>query len=126
MIDFRTLSDTSTSKIPTLSCPCSPKKVPLSGEASPCQYREYPRPSPPGEFAIFPAIRKNKFPQIKIYSRALKYSLDITSYTKKTVLRNRVCSITTCLFHSETKRYTMKLWCIRLKIHVCISIARTQ
>ena len=28
------------------------------------------------------------------------------------MLRNRVCSITTCLFHSETKRYTTKYWFI--------------
>ena len=50
-------------------------------------------------FAIFPVIRKNKFPQIKftadiffpqkIYSR-------VNSVYKNTVVRNRVCSITTC------------------------------
>ena len=131
MIDFRTLSDTSTSKIPILSYPLplpqAQKRYHFRTEPPRIgQYREYP---PPREFAIFPAIRKLKFPQIKIYSRALKYSLDITdviSYTNKTVLRNRVCSTTTCLFHSETKRYTMKHWCICLKIHVCISIVGTQ
>ena len=33
---------------------------------------------------------------------------NLISLHKNTVLRSRVCSITTCLFRSETKRYTMK------------------
>ena len=65
-------------------------------------------------FAIFPAIRKNKFPQIKItanifpakiYSR-VNILYDLNSLHKNTVQ----CSITTYLFHSETKRYTMNNW----------------
>ena len=67
-------------------------------------------------FAIFPAIRKNKFPQIKItanifffifFSKNLPQSeifSNLNSLHKNTVLRNRVCSVTTCLFRSETKR----------------------
>ena len=35
---------------------------------------------------------------------------NLISLHKNTVLRSRVCSITTCLFRSETKRYTMKYW----------------
>ena len=124
-------------------------------------------------FAIFPAIRKSKFPQIKITanifpakisSRVNQYSLtlgtekratclatllenelysDVVRFTThikpvlqqirlltglnvrgktrniaiqlvtamlNTNLRNRVCSITTCLFRLETKRHTMKYW----------------
>ena len=37
-----------------------------------------------------------------------------------TVLRNRVRSITTCLFHSESKRYTMNHW-----FYIGYAIART-
>ena len=68
-------------------------------------------------FAIFPAIRKNKFPKIKITANifpAKKYIVfsNLNSLHKNTIPRNRVCSITTCLFHSETKRYTTKYWFI--------------
>ena len=49
-------------------------------------------------FAVFPAICKNKFPQIEqIFS-------DLNSLHKNKVLRNCVCSITSCLFHSETMK----------------------
>ena len=41
----------------------------------------------------------------KIYSRVNILKL------KNTVLRNRVCSVTTCLFHSETTKY----WCVAWK-----------
>ena len=69
--------------------------------------------------AIFPAIRKNKFPQIKITETFFPQKFtpeeifsSLNSQLKNTALRNRVCSITTCLFHSETKRYTTKYWSI--------------
>ena len=72
-------------------------------------------------FAIFPAIRKNKFPQIKITANIFPANIftpeyiffNLNSLHKNTILRNRVCSITICLFHSKTKRYimyTMKYW----------------
>ena len=71
-------------------------------------------------FAIFPAICKNKSPQIKITANIFAQKnllpskilifLNLNSLHKNTVLRYHVCSITTCLFHSETKRYTMKYW----------------
>ena len=66
------------------------------------------------KFAIFSAIHKNKSPQLqittnifpaKIYSRVSLTNLN--PLHKNTVLRKCVCSITTCLFHSETKLYTM-------------------
>ena len=38
--------------------------------------------------------------------------LSVNSLHKNTVLRNRICSIATCLICSETKRYTMKYWFI--------------
>ena len=44
-----------------------------------------------------------KFTPEKIFS-------NLNSLPLGTVLRNRVCSITTCLLHSETKWYTMKYW----------------
>ena len=64
-------------------------------------------------FAVFLAIRKNKFPENKNFRKHFshknflqsKYSLH-----KNTVLRNRVCSITTCLFHSETTKYWLIAW----------------
>ena len=63
-------------------------------------------------FAVFPAIRKNKFPQTKITANifpAIIYSRENLNFLhKNTVVRNRVCSITTCVFCSETKGYTMK------------------
>ena len=52
---------------------------------------------------------RNPFPA-KIYSRV--NILSVNSLHKNTVLRNRICSITTCLICSETKRYTMKYWFI--------------
>ena len=65
-------------------------------------------------FAIFPAIRNNNPPPppfkinentfpAKIYSRVLNI-LWLKFTTQNTALRNRVCSITTRLFNSETKR----------------------
>ena len=67
-------------------------------------------------FAVFPAIRKNKFPQIKITANifpAKIYSrVHENAVHENAVLRNRVCSITTSLFHSETKWHTMKYWFI--------------
>ena len=47
---------------------------------------------------------------------------NLNSLHKNTVLRNRVCSITTCLFRSETKRYTMKYrrtpqYCLKNNVH---------
>ena len=63
-------------------------------------------------FAVFPAIRKNKFSQIKITAHIFPARiyprvniLWLKSLHKNTVLKNHVCSITICLFHSETKRY---------------------
>ena len=59
-----TLSYTSTSEVTALSYTWSPKKVPLSGEASPYRsyreyryrsYREYPPPSPQGWSKRLPA-----------------------------------------------------------------------
>ena len=61
-------------------------------------------------FAIFPAIRKNKFPQTFTPEYIF---FNLNSLHKNTILRNRVCSITICLFHSKTKQYimyTMKYW----------------
>ena len=58
------------------------------------------------EFAILPAIRENKFPQIEITANIFpqkvtpQYSL------------NRVCSITTCLFHSETNE--ILVYCLKI------------
>ena len=46
---------------------------------------------------VFPAIRKNTFPEITSIC-----------HTKKYGKRNCICSITTCLFRSKTKWYTMK------------------
>ena len=60
-------------------------------------------------FVIFPAIGKNKIYANKNYRRQTEIS-----YTKKIVLRNRVCSITHCLFHSETKQYSTKNWFVFL------------
>ena len=60
-------------------------------------------------FCDFPAIRKNKFPQIKIMAKIFPriYSgvniLFFKSLVKNAVLRNHICSITTCLFRSENK-----------------------
>ena len=65
-------------------------------------------------FAIFPATLSN-----------------LNSLDKNTVLRNRVCSITTFLFLSETKRYTMNLLVLhRVRtpsycLKICISIICT-
>ena len=70
-------------------------------------------------FVIFPTIRKNKFPQIKITSNIfpakissrvniLQLKFATQKYSTKKI--NRVCSITTYLFHSETTRYTTKYW----------------
>ena len=62
-------------------------------------------------FAIFSTIRKKKFPQIKItakifpaniYPRGNTVFSNLNSLHKNTVPRNRVCSITTGLFLSET------------------------
>ena len=57
-------------------------------------------------FAIFSAIRKNRFPQInitaKIYPRANAVFSNLSLLHKNTVPRNGVCSITTGLFLSET------------------------
>ena len=62
------------------------------------------------DFCVFSAIHKKKFPQIKITAKhfpAKIYSgvniLRLKFTTQNTVLRNRVCSITTCLFRSETE-----------------------
>ena len=69
-------------------------------------------------FAIFSSIRKNKFPQIKITANIFfgknlpqnEIFSNLNSLHKNTVLRNRVCSITICLFRSETKRNTINFW----------------
>ena len=57
-------------------------------------------------FAIFSAICKNRFPQINITAKifpAKIYSRGHTVFSNlNTVPRNRVCSITTGLFLSET------------------------
>ena len=61
---------------------------------------------------IFPAIPKNKFPQTFFPQKFTpeKIFSNLNLLHKHTVLRNRACSITTCLFHSETKRCTMNYW----------------
>ena len=71
-------------------------------------------------FAFFPAIRQKKitaniFPT-KIYSRVIILSLKFALH-KNTVIRNRVCLITTCPFHTETQRYTTQYWFV-WKYHV--------
>ena len=51
---------------------------------------------------FFSAIRKNKFPQMKITANVFSANI----YPRvNTVLRNRVCSITICYFHSQTMIY---------------------
>ena len=63
-------------------------------------------------FYGFSSDPQNKFPQIKITANifpAVIYSRENLNFLhKNTVVRNRVCSITTCVFRSETKGYTMK------------------
>ena len=65
-------------------------------------------------FAIFPAIRKNKFPQIKtirnIFSEKIYSRVNIKFATQNTIQKHRACSIATCVFHYETKPYTMNYW----------------
>ena len=80
-------------------------------------------------FCDFPAIRKNKFPQIKITANIFfrknipqrEIFSNLNSLHKNTILRNHVCSITTCLFRSETKRNTINFWFISFarKYHQC-------
>ena len=53
-------------------------------------------------FAVFPAIRKNRFRQKKIAN--VRFS-NLNSLHNNTALRNRFCLITACLFHSETTKY---------------------
>ena len=66
---------------------------------------------------VFLAIRKNKFPQIKLPQTFFPQKFtpeqifsNLNSQHKNTVLRNRVCSITTCLVHSETTKYWLIAW----------------
>ena len=61
-------------------------------------------------FAIFPAIRKNKLPQIKFTANIFseKFTPEqifskVNSLQKNTVVRNCVCLTTTCSLHPETK-----------------------
>ena len=54
-------------------------------------------------FAVFSAIRRNKFPQIKITANSFPAKI----YSR---VRNRVCSITSCLFHSETTKWWFIAW----------------
>ena len=81
-------------------------------------------------FVIFSAIRKNKFLQTFFPQKFSpeKFS-NLNSLHKNTVLRNCVCSITTftCLFHSETRQYTMNDWFyIGYACRSSISVAHTQ
>ena len=62
------------------------------------------------KFCDFQAIRKNKFPQIKITANIFPFfSIYTLNSLHKTLRRNRVC-LKSCLFHSETKRYKMNYW----------------
>ena len=67
------------------------------------------------DFCGFQAIRKNKFPHIKIttniYPQNFTPELVFSTLNslQKTLRRNRVC-LKSCLLHSETKRYTMNYW----------------
>ena len=42
---------------------------------------------------------------------------NLNSLPKNTVLRNRFCSITTCLFHSETTKYWFIVWKYAFLLH---------
>ena len=61
-------------------------------------------------FVIFLVICKYKFPQMKLTANIFPQRNLLNLPPKNTVLRNRVFSIKTCLFCSETKRSTMKNW----------------
>ena len=60
--------------------------------------------------AIFPAIHKRKFPQIKTTANIFPVKIffrgeiffNLNSLHKNTLLTNRICLITNCLFRSET------------------------
>ena len=82
-------------------------------------------------FVIFPAIRKNKFPQIKITSNIfpakissrvnilqLKFATQKYS-TKKSCLFNHNLSLS---FRNKTVYNEILVYCLK----ICISIARTQ
>ena len=61
-------------------------------------------------FAIFPAIRKNTFSQINITANI--FPTKICSRVNILLLKfaTQKHSTITCLFRSETKRYTMNYW----------------
>ena len=61
-------------------------------------------------FAVFHAIRKNNFPQIKITANIFPAKINSRVLQKNPVLRNRVCSITSCLIHSETTKDWFIAW----------------
>ena len=75
-------------------------------------------------FAIFPAIRKNKFPKIKITANifpAKKYIVFSTQKynTKKSCLFNHNLSLS---FRNKTVYNEILVYCLK----ICIYIARTQ
>ena len=72
-------------------------------------------------FAVFPVICANKFPQTFFPQKLTPESIfsNLNSLHKNTGLTNHVCSITTCLFHSETTKYWFIAW------KYVLSIART-
>ena len=67
-------------------------------------------------FAIFSAICKNKFPQVKINIFPAKIYAGVNTLWLKFVTqkyctkKSWVRSITTCLFHSETTKYWFTAW----------------
>ena len=63
-------------------------------------------------FAVFPVICANKFPQTFFPQKLTPESIfsNLNSLHKNTGLTNHVCSITTCLFHSETTKYWFIAW----------------
>ena len=57
-------------------------------------------------FAVFPAIRKDTWvPANKLTANIFAAKINLNSLHENTIPRNRVCSITTCLIHSETTKY---------------------
>ena len=63
-------------------------------------------------FAVSPAICANKFLQTFFPQKLTPESIssNLNSLHKNTGLTNHVCSITTCLFHSETTKYWFIAW----------------
>ena len=75
-------------------------------------------------FAVFPVICANKFPQTFFPQKLTPESIfsNLNSLHKNTGLTNHVCSITTCLFHSETTKYWFIAWKINMFFYCRYSI----